>query len=58
MPYKRVGNVIYHKKDGDWSVKQTATSEANAIRALKLLEGIESGSITPKDMKEYKNRKK
>jgi len=41
MPYKRVGNKIYHKKGGKWSVKQVCRSVAAAIKALRLLQGIE-----------------
>ena len=43
MPYKRIGRKIYHKKNGKWSVKQTATSIENAKAAMRLLEGIEHG---------------
>ncbi len=51
MPYKREGNVIYHKKSGKWSVKQRCGSAQNAKAALRLLYGIESG------MKPYKHKK-
>jgi hypothetical protein len=47
MPYKIDGNQILHKKGGKWSVKQTCKSHKNAIKALGLLEGLESGSIKP-----------
>jgi len=45
MPYKRVKNVIYHKKDGKWSIKQRCKSVDSAKKALRLLYGVESGSI-------------
>ncbi len=47
MPYKIKGNVIYHKKGGKWSIKQRCKSHKNALKALGLLEGLESGSIKP-----------
>jgi hypothetical protein len=43
MPYKRKGKVIYHLKGGHWSIKQRATSIANAKSAMKLLQGVEHG---------------
>jgi len=43
MPYKVVGNKVMHYKNGKWSVKQTASSHENAIKAVKLLHGIEHG---------------
>ena len=45
MPYKIVGNKVYHHKDGKWSIKQTATSQENAIKIVKLLRGLEHGTI-------------
>jgi len=45
MPYKRSGKQILHKKGGKWKVKQTATSIANAKKALRLLRGIEHGMV-------------
>jgi len=47
MPYKIKGKKIYHLKGGKWSVKQTCSSHANAVKALGLLQGLESGSIKP-----------
>jgi hypothetical protein len=47
MPYKRKGNVIYHFKDGVWKIKQRCKSVAAAIKALRLLHGIESGDWKP-----------
>ena len=43
MPYKREGKKILHKKDGKWSVKQTAKSVESAKSAMRLLQGIEHG---------------
>lgn len=43
MPYKVIGNKVYHKKGGTWSVKQTAKSHANALAAMHLLQGVEHG---------------
>lgn len=43
MPYKIIGNAVYHFKNGKWSVKQRASSHANAVAAMKLLQGIEHG---------------
>jgi len=45
MPYKRVGNIIYHYKNGKWSVKQTCSSAEKAKAALRLLQGLEHGTI-------------
>jgi len=56
VPYKRKGNVIYHKKGGKWSVKQTCSSATAAKSALGLLYGLESGSIKREDV--GKRRKK
>ena len=50
MPYKRKGKKIYHKKNGKWSVKQTAGSVENAKKTLGLLYGLESGSIKKSDV--------
>jgi len=47
MPYQIRGKVIYHKKGGKWKIKQRCKSVANAKKALKLLQGLESGSIKP-----------
>ena len=43
MPYKIIGNTVYHMKDGKWSVKQHATSHANAVEAMRLLNAVEHG---------------
>lgn len=41
MPYKVIGKKLYHYKSGKWSIKQTAKTHDNAIRAMHLLYGIE-----------------
>ena len=45
MPYECRGSDLYHQKDGKWSVKQHCSSPTNCKKAMKLLEGIEHGSI-------------
>ena len=50
MPYKLVGKTIYSKKTGKWVKKQTAKSVASAKGALKLLRGLEAGSIKKSDV--------
>jgi len=50
MPYKRIGKTIYTKKTGKWKKKQTTGSVAKAERALKLLRGLEAGSIKPREV--------
>jgi len=57
MPYKVSGKSVLHKKDG-WSVKQTCRSEAAAKRAMRLLEGLEHGSIKPSEVGKGKFAKK
>jgi hypothetical protein len=49
MPYKRVGSVIYTKATGKWKVKQRCSSIANAKGALKLLRGLEKGTIIKRE---------
>ena len=41
MPYKRIGNRIYHFKNNRWSVKQVATSVKNAKITLRILKELE-----------------
>lgn len=48
MPYKRVGKVIYTKASGKWRVKQKCRTVGNAKKALRLLRGIEHGTIKKK----------
>lgn len=45
MPYRVEGNKVMHEKDGKWSVKQTCKDHAAAVRAMRLLYGIEKGTI-------------
>lgn len=58
MPYRRIGRTIYTKASGRWKKKQTCRSVAAAKRALKLLRGLEHGTITPQQAQRYKNRHK
>jgi len=53
MPYKVVDNKVMHKKGDEWSVKQICSSHEAALAALRLLQGIEHGQITPTDQKAY-----
>jgi len=41
MPYKRIGNTIYHKKAGKWTVKQRCGNADKAKAALRLLQDLE-----------------
>lgn len=43
MPYKIIGNAIYHQKGGKWSIKQRCASPEKAKSALRLLQGVEHG---------------
>lgn len=43
VPYKRVGNVVYHKKGGKWSVKARCRSASAAEAQVHLLQGVEHG---------------
>ena len=58
MPYKIQGKNILHKKGGKWSIKQRCKNHANAVKALGLLEGLESGSIKPSQVGKGKYAKK
>lgn len=40
MPYKAIGNVVYHKVGGQWRVKQHARSRLNAVATVRLLNMI------------------
>ena len=55
MPYKVIGNKVYHKKGGKWSVKQTCKSHSNAMAAMRLLRGVEGGEWKPRKKAEGKN---
>ena len=50
MPYKRVKNKVFSKATGSWKLKQTCKSVGNAIKAMKLLRGLEHGTIKMKDI--------
>lgn len=56
MPYKRIGSKIYTKSSGTWRLKQTCKSVSSAEKAIKLLRGLESGSIKKKDVGKKKGR--
>ena len=43
MPYKVEGNNVLHQVGGTWKVKQKCSSHANAVSAMRLLQGIEHG---------------
>lgn len=58
MPYKLSGTTIFSKATGTWKKKQKCGSVAAAKRALGLLHGLESGSITKKDLAKRKKAKK
>lgn len=45
MPYKRVSRSVYTKASGKWKVKQVCQSIKNAKAAMRLLRGIEAGTI-------------
>lgn len=45
IPYKRLGKVIYSKATGRFKVKQRCKSVASAKRALRLLRGLEAGTL-------------
>lgn len=56
MPYKIIGRTIFTKSSGAWKKKQVCKSPAAATRAIKLLRGLEYGTLTAQDLKNYKNR--
>lgn len=58
MPYRRVGKTIYTKATGKWKKKQICKSIAAAERALKLLRGLESGSIKRSEVGKKRRKKK
>lgn len=51
MPYQVRGKAVYHLKNGRWVVKQRCDSHENALAAMRLLEGLEHGSIKPEDVR-------
>ena len=59
MPYRLINKTIMTKGGGiKWRKKQTCRSVASAKRALKLLRGLESGSIKKSEVGKKKGRKK
>ncbi len=42
MPYRCENNKLMHKKDGEWSVKQTCKSHASCLKAAGLLYALEN----------------
>jgi len=54
MPYKVEGNNVLHEKGGEWVVKQKCSSHAAALRAMRLLWGIEGGEWHPTGAKAKK----
>ncbi len=58
MPYKRIGRLIYHLKNGKWSLKQEASSVENAKKAFALLEGLAHGSIKQSEVGKGKYKHK
>ena len=47
MPYKVQGSDVLHEKGGKWSIKQHCRSHAAALRAMRLLYGVEGGKWEP-----------
>jgi len=43
-----VGKAIFTKSSGTWKVKQRCSSVGNAEKALRLLRGIEHGTLKPR----------
>lgn len=58
MPYKRSRRKVYSKATGKWKLKQTCGSIAKAKRAMKLLQGLESGLIKRSQVGKKKRKKK
>jgi len=57
MPYQLRGKTIYTKRTGKWKKKQTCRSVAAAKRAMKLLRGLESGSIKPSQVGKFRKKR-
>lgn len=57
MPYRRKGSVIYTKSTGKWKIKQRCKSPANANKALRLLRGLEHGTIKPSQVGKKRKRR-
>jgi len=58
MPYRRIGNMIYTKSSGHWRLKQACRDVENAKKAMRLLQGLEHGSINPNNIRRKKKRRK
>lgn len=58
MPYKRKGSVIYTKATGKWKIKQRCKSPANANKALRLLRGLEHGTIKPSQVGKKRRKRR
>ena len=56
MPYRLINKTIMTKASGRWRKKQTCRSVAAAKRALKLLRGLEAGTIKKKDVGKKRKR--
>jgi len=57
MPHRREGNKILSKSGGSWHLKQTCRSAENAKSAIRLLEGLEHGTIKPRQVGKLKRKK-
>jgi len=60
MPYKFGPNMmsIMHQKGGKWKIKQHCTSVENCKKAMRLLQGLESGSIKKSEVGKGKFKKR
>ena len=54
MPYKIIGKTVYSKASGKWKKKQTTKSVSNAKAAVRLLHGLEDGSIKKSELRRGK----
>lgn len=43
MPYRIEGKNVLHYKGGHWKIKQRCSSHENAVKAVRLLHGVEHG---------------
>jgi hypothetical protein len=57
MPYKVVGKKVMHYKNGKWSVKQNCSSHENAVKAVRLLRGVEHGMVPRSQKKKSRSKK-
>lgn len=58
MPYKIINTTIYSKSTGKWRKKQTCKSVMAAKAALRLLQGLEAGTIKRSEVGKGKYKKK